>query len=709
MVSVSPSLVAGLTLAVVLFSGSPPQAQGTLSGQRQVWHVVDLTFQHDEALTEGGNPNPFYDFRLDVTFSHSISGVSYVVPGYFDADGNPADSGTTLGDIWRVRFVPDASGTWDWSVSFRSGTGVSVASDPLDGVPASFDGASGSFLVLPADPGAPGLRGKGMLRYEDQPLLRFAENHEYFLKNGADSPENLLGYFEFDGTVDTGGTPNDLDQLDGLHHFAPHLADYDALGGGPTWKGGKGKALVGGLNYLASVGVNSVYFLTYNIDGGDGGEVYPWASTGSKLRYDVGKLAQWSRVFDHMTDLGLVLHVVTQERENDTVLDFGAFGDQRKLYYRELVARFGCNLGVVWNIGEETSNSDADRMAFASYLRSLDPYQHPISVHTNPSELNQVYTPLLGFPDVELCSLQLDPVDVHDRTLEWASASLAAGRPWVVTNDEQNPADEGVVPDSVDPKHGTIRRDALWGNLLAGGGGAEFYFGYGWPDDDLDCEDWRSRSNLWDQVTTSLDFLRDQVPYQDMRAADELTGQQDQYCLALDGEVYLIYAPLSAAPVLDLAGSVDTFSLQWFDVDQGGALQSTQTATVTGPGQVALGPPPPGGKDWVAIVRRQAQRSPVLLSHSGEAVTELGSTTMLIKFHVTDPDGPQDLSSVGMFLFNTFGSNQGYYPAQYNGGDLFSIYATGLAGIDSGNWSYVVIAIDQAGNFTFDSGLIPVP
>ncbi|MEZ5397230.1 MAG: hypothetical protein R2724_31245 [Bryobacterales bacterium] len=35
-------------------------------------------------------------------------------------------------------------------------------------------------------------------------------------------------------------------------------------------------------------------------------------------RYDVSKLDQWEVVFRHMDRLGLMLHVVTQETENDT-------------------------------------------------------------------------------------------------------------------------------------------------------------------------------------------------------------------------------------------------------------------------------------------------------------------------------------------------------------------------------------------------------
>ena len=45
----------------------------------------------------------------------------------------------------------------------------------------------------------------------------------------------------------------------------------------------------------------------------------------------------------------------------------------------------------------------------------------------------------------------------HGETLKWVDRSAAAGRPWVVNLDEIGPAGDGVVPDSVDPNHDSVR------------------------------------------------------------------------------------------------------------------------------------------------------------------------------------------------------------------------------------------------------------
>ena len=114
------------------------------------------------------------------------------------------------------------------------------------------------------------------------------------------SPENFLAYHEFDGTFDNGGTATPS-LKEGMHQYGPHLGDWQA--GDPVWAGNKGKAIIGALNYLSSMGMNSLYFLTMNVQG-DGNDVWPWIAPDNQTRYDVSKLSQWDKVFDHMDKSG---------------------------------------------------------------------------------------------------------------------------------------------------------------------------------------------------------------------------------------------------------------------------------------------------------------------------------------------------------------------------------------------------------------------
>ena len=163
-------------------------------------------------------------------------------------------------------------------------------------------------------------------------------------------------------------------------------------------------------------------------------------------------------------------------------------------------------------------------------------------------------------------SLQMMWNTVHERTLRWVIASSQAKKPWVVANDEQGPAGLGVPPDpgyagfagkdvkglDVGYTLDDIRKYTLWGNLMAGGAGVEYYFGYGLPDNDLIAENFRSRDKSWDYGRIAIEFLHlRKIPFWEMRNADELVGNEKQdnsrYCFAKVNDMYLVYLPSGGA------------------------------------------------------------------------------------------------------------------------------------------------------------------
>jgi hypothetical protein len=571
-----------------------------LAGEPKQWHDVTLTFDGPES-SEIDEPNPFLDYRLTVTFTKGDR--EYVVPGYFAADGNAAQTGKIAGHKWRVHFLPPEPGTWTYTASFCTGRDIAIDSDATAGRPIAFDGATGTLTIEPTDKTGRDFRAQGLLRYTGQRYLQFAHTGTYFVKGGADSPENFLAYADFDGTYDTADLKREGEAAGEkfIHHYQPHVEDWRT--GDPTWKNGKGKGMIGALNYLASKGMNSVYFLTYNIDGGDGKDVWPWSDPNDKLSFDCSKLDQWEIVFSHMDRLGIMLYVITQEQENDQGLDGGELGRQRKLYYRELIARFAHHPALVWNLGEENTNTTEQRKAFARYIRDLDPYDHPIVCHTFPDKYDEVYQPLLGYECFEGPSLQTN--DTHNQTVKWLDRSAAAGRPWFVCLDEIGPSHTGVKPDNDDYWHDEIRKKHLWPHLMAGGAGVEWYFGYNFPHNDLTCESWRSRDHLWDMTRYALEFFHDRLPFARMSHHDELTSAPDDYCLAYPGSTYAVYLPTGGTTDLDLGTTTGTFNIRWFNPRAGGPLQTGALASVTGPGKVNIGEPPrDSDKDWVALVEQ---------------------------------------------------------------------------------------------------------
>jgi hypothetical protein len=169
--------------------------------------------------------------------------------------------------------------------------------------------------------------------------------------------------------------------------------------------------------------------------------------------------------------------------------------------------------------------------------------------------------------------------------------------------DEIGPARDGLVPDAVDAGHDQVRHRLLWGNLTAGGGGVEYYFGWGHPQHDRSVEDFRTRENMWRQTRIALDFFRSHVPYTRMRHNDGLTSSREDYCLADPGRSYLVYLPTGGKTEIDLGGSQERFTVAWFNPRAGGNLQSA--GVIRGPGWVTVGAPPAEEtKDWVLLVRQ---------------------------------------------------------------------------------------------------------
>ncbi len=572
----------------------------TVSGERRVWHRIGLTVEGPSAAEEG-EPNPFTDYRLTVVFAHEE--VRYVVPGFYAADGSAGETGASRGAKWRAYFVPDRPGEWTYRATLRKGEDVAI-SETRDAGRRVRSPWRGRVEVAPAEPSAPGFRGPGMLRPAEGRYLRFAGTGEAFLKAGAGSPENFLAYAGFDNTR----RAEALDERKGesftgtLHRYAPHVSDWRE--GDPTWGKGRGKGIVGAVNYLASEEVNSIYMLTMNV-GGDGKDVWPWREPTGYERFDCSKLAQWEIVFSHMDRRGLQLHLVTQETENDQLLDGGDLGRHRKLYYREMVARFAHHLGVTWNLGEENTNTPAQRKAFAREIRALDPYDHPIVCHTYPDQHEKVYEPLLGFTAFDGPSLQLDSMGgAYAITRRWLDRSAAAGRPWFVCIDEPGTAKTGAKPDTVAPAHAAARRRVLWPHLMAGGSGVAWYFGYDHPHDDLSCEDWRSRDALWDQTRHAVRFFREHLSFTEMVPRDAPLRGGRGHCLAKRGEVYALYLPVAKGARVELPKG--EYRLRWYDPRRGGELVEGSVSTVEGGAVRPLGVPPERPtRDWAAVLTRE--------------------------------------------------------------------------------------------------------
>lgn len=601
-------------------------------GALKQWHNTQLDLFGPYAHEQDNDPNPFTDYRMTVTFEHQ-DGTEWTVPGYFAADGDAANSSAESGTRWRAHFAAPLTGRWSYRISFTQGERAALDETAARSPVAPYDGKTGSFEISSSDKQGRDLRAHGLLQYVGRHYLQFASSKKYFLKVGADAPETLLAFADFDNTV--ANQPKKAP----LKSWEPHVKDWRE--GDPVWQNDKGKGLIGAINYLSAKGCNAFSFLTYNA-GGDGDNVWPFIHRDDKLHYDCSKLDQWGIVFAHGTAQGMYLHFKMQETENDdhnkggtkTVpesLDGGNLGTQRKLYCRELVARFGHNLALNWNLGEENTQSTEQQQAMINYLEQLDAYKHPIVVHTYPDQQDKVYRPLLGDRSkLAGTSLQNSSLTTtHTQTVKWVKASAEAGKPWVVAFDESGSAAHGQCPDlgyrgfdghdqsgkMIYTQH-AVRKQTLWGHLMGGGAGCEYYFGYQFVENDLKCEDWRSRDQSWDYCRIAIDFFHNnKVPFWEMVNSDELVGNArhefGNFCFAKPDEIYLVYLPNGGSTPLDLTNAKGQFTVQWFNPRDGGPLQQGSVTSVAGGSEVELGNPPsanddrePERLDWLAVIRK---------------------------------------------------------------------------------------------------------
>lgn len=563
------------------------------------WHKLELSFT-GPLLAESSIKNPFTDYQLDVLFI-GPSGQQYSVPGFYAADGNASETGATEGSQWQVRFSPDEVGQWQYLVTFNMAENI-VTSEKQGKSAGYFDNEKGVFTVTPSSKQADGkdFRGKGKLEYVNQPFLQFKGNKEYFLKAGANSPEVFLGFKDFDNTP----SPRD---------YVTHVKDWQT--GDPVWHSNKGKGLIGMINYLASLDNNVFYFLTMNIEG-DGKQVFPWITEIDTLRYDVSKLAQWNIVFEHMQSNGIMTHFVLTETENESLFEWrdnkvhGGFANSRKIYYREMFARFGYLLATTWNIGEENgwvdptgddenqkANTTQQRKEFADYFQKLSYYNEHIVIHNGPSEDYHIFDKeadnIIGYKSYTGPSLQGDYLskNVYLDVLKYRKLADDSNKTWVVSMDE---AYITPVASNID----LWRKENVWATFMAGGAGIEFYLGGG---EDLTAQNLRNYQDYYQTMANTAKFFKDYVPFWSLTSDENYLD--NAWTLKNEGQFYLFYFKEGGSNSVTLPAG--NYSVKWFNpIDN--ILQDGNIINIKGELKQSLGIPTKSlnSHDWACIVER---------------------------------------------------------------------------------------------------------
>jgi hypothetical protein len=574
-------------------------------GDYRQWHRVAIVC--DGPMGSEDEDATFTDKRMVVTFEGA--GRTHRVFGHFAADGNAQQTGATAGTQWRAYFMPPSDGIYSYTVAFGEGTNLAVNLDETKGTPvAGIDGSKGSFRIGLSDKKGRDMRAHGLLQLKaSDRYLRHAGSGRVFVEGGVGSPENLFGYSGFDNTKkhSSAGSCKGI-----LHDFPSHASDWKM--GDPTWGNDqRGKSLIGLVNYLASTNVNSVYLVAMSKNG-DGCDGYPWSVYGGNHRaFDVSKLDQWDIVFSHLSRMGFNIHFVTQETENDQLLNGGDLGLERKLYYREIVSRFAHQPALQWNLGEENTNTANQQKSFSNYIKALDPYKHPVVMHTFPSQ-HHLYDALLGHPGFDGPTLQYgnipqDPAGgLYGKTRSLIQQSVDAGKNWYVTATE---AAGNNAPLPFQPVSPLQRIYWMYANAMAGGAGTSWYLknsGQGHAYD-LAVEDLREFDAFWLQTGHYVRLFNELIPadgvdLNDLTVANDLSPSSDDWILSKADEAYLVFLRKGGQATLTLGGG-GQFKVSWFNPRTGTV---TDAAAANGEGLNNLGSPPVDpGQDWVLWIRRE--------------------------------------------------------------------------------------------------------
>jgi hypothetical protein len=331
-----------------------------------------------------------------------------------------------------------------------------------------------------------------------------------------------------------------------------------------------------------------------------------------------------------MSHRGIQLQFVFEENENDQLsVAGGGVGHgltlERKLYYREMVARFAHHQALIWVIGDESNYWDeyATMEALASEIRALDPYRHPIAFHSKhpcigcpeayPTIIEQ-YSPYFWFDSFEATAYQTVPNGYNISTVLLCSGQ-ASTRKWAHYGDEQSLY---ALPSNLDEN----RRKTLWGNLMGGGAGVAWYPGFNdlnqYPPGtslcdyfDIAVEDFRLFENYFLQTKIAIDIFQEELPFLEMTANNGLASPSPQgnYVFHRPEDpgqgikaIYAVYRGTGSECNLTIGPG--EHSVEWHNPRSEG--EPLAGPALLGPGEVQLAPPEQDpGMDWLAIVRQQ--------------------------------------------------------------------------------------------------------
>ncbi len=335
------------------------------------------------------------------------------------------------------------------------------------------------------------------------------------------------------------------------------------------------------------------------------------------------------RRFKHLVDSKIVPAIVGAWGRGDCD-SMSAFGPVAlKRHWRNLVARYGA-YPVVWILAGEISPSakwgEGPWAEVARYVRSIDPYHHPITVHPNNGMGRRGAAGDVAVIDFDMVGGN------HDASLAVSDGTLAL----LKTAYTKHPAMPVLCGETCYEGHmqqgfGDTQRHIFWMNILSGAAGHTYgaagiwhagvdgdHGNWGaWARQPYDWTTWKEGMNYAGSTQLGLaKKLLEKYPW--WRFEPHPEWAKGCYAAGIPGEVRFIYLPRrniynwDGPEVKNLEPDVD-WHAYYFDPATGrkfdqGTIKATANPGDTNAKRVSFKKNVPSPQDWVLVLENTAKR-----------------------------------------------------------------------------------------------------
>jgi len=527
--------------------------------------------------------NKFNDVELRAQYT-APSGRRIDFIGFFDGDGNGGGDAAT-GNVWKLRFMPDELGEWQYRWSWSDGT----------------VGGAGSFLCV--SNGA----GKGML----QP---YRQNPRWFAYNGTE-PVWIKSYYE----TGHGSIAQPLDWI-AANVYQPLLdRGYNHLQ----------------VNWLLSL----CCFEQHYKDGPEPTSLdltlYEEGRASSTMRLDVWQMMERSLGWLNDRNVGVHLFLGFEGRKNDGPSWNALSEEEKDFYVRYVVARIAPYANIAgWNfVWEDPGHRETHALGLARLLEKHDVFNHLRTYQDEHPRDNEYERPEYTFAAIEnhYITAPDKAIDMLYRKTPWThhQASLLGyvpGKP--VFMSEGNALWRRYWHDRTGATQDDLRQ-AAWACTTAA---ASFCWNGHAKENELyvrgpEGMPFHGDDNPYtvsaEYVDTLSYVMMNEVVFHRMTPHDFALTEHDPFrvwCLAEPGRQYLIFSTAGEPFTLHLAPG-DYRRNVWIDAKTGGQRPAAEMKVTAGevtteksaimPDERRIGTkvasfaPPNRETDWVLLLRNR--------------------------------------------------------------------------------------------------------